>query len=79
MPKAKPYFARKTKGVNADLERHSNTERELRQHITRLHDIIDNGSPSDMDWAALGTYMGLLVKLMDSKAEVVDNIGRQKK
>ena len=79
MSKAKPYFCRKTKGVNADLERHANTERELRQHIARYDDIIHAGSVDYMDYVALTTYVDLLNKLLDSKAEVVDTIGRQKK
>lgn len=79
MTKAKPYFGRKVGGTNADLERHTKTERELRYHITQLDAVVASGSASEMDFAALDAYHILLNKLMESKAEVVDTLGRQKK
>lgn len=67
------FFVTQCKSIKADVERHSQAERDLRAKIASLKNSTD-----DMDVAACKSYEQLLQKLVESKAEVVAKIGRKK-
>lgn len=68
------FFASNDMGLNADLERHRIKEHELRSVILRLSSIDDR---SDMDEACLVSYTNCLDILLQSKAVLVDKLGRK--
>ena len=68
------FFWDKAKGVKADVERHRAKEAELDARIAELE-----ARPEDpMAVAALRTYRRFRAQLLQSKAEVVTKIGKQK-
>ena len=68
------FFWDKAKGVKADVERHRAKEAELDARIAELET-----RPEDpMAVAALRTYRRFRAQLLQSKAEVVTKIGKQK-
>lgn len=70
------FFWSKTKGLNSDIERHRNKEKELRDKISELEQM-DQTDP--MTAASLRAYRRFLYQLELSKAEVVSKIGRKAK
>jgi BMFP domain-containing protein YqiC len=69
------YFWNKVKGLNADVERHRAKEAELDARIAELE-----ARPNDpMAVASLRTYRRFRAQLLQSKAEVVDKIGKKSK
>ena len=66
------WFWQDAKGVKADVERHRAKERELDAKIAELE-----GNKDPMDIAALRTYRRFRAQLLQSKAEVVDKIGKK--
>lgn len=68
------FFWDKAKGVKTDVERHRAKEAELDARIAELE-----ARPEDpMAVAALRTYRRFRAQLLQSKAEVVTKIGKQK-
>jgi hypothetical protein len=68
------FFWDKAKGLNADVERHRAKEAELDARIAELE-----ARPGDpMAVAALRTYRRFRAQLLQSKAEVVNKIGKSK-
>jgi hypothetical protein len=68
------YFWDKANGLNADVERHRAKEAELDARIAELE-----ARPNDpMAVAALRTYRRFRAQLLQSKAEVVNKIGKRK-
>jgi hypothetical protein len=66
------YFWNKTKGLNADIERHRVKEQELIAKIAELE-----GKDDPISIASLRVYRRFLVQLQTSKAEVVAKIGKK--
>ena len=66
------YFWDKTKGLNADIERHRAKEKELESKIAELE-----GKEDPMSIAALRVYRRFLYQLQMSKVEVVSKIGKK--
>jgi hypothetical protein len=67
------YFWGDTKGLKADVQRHRAKEAELDTKIAELE-----GKDDPMSVAALRTYRRFRAQLLQSKAEVVTKIGKQK-
>lgn len=67
------FFWNKANGVNADVERHRAKEAELDARIAEL-EVKDD----PMSIAALRVYRRFRAQLLQSKAEVVDKIGKKK-
>ena len=68
------FFWNKAKGINADVERHRAKEAELDARIAELE-----ARPEDpMAVAALRAYRRFRAQLLQSKAEVVDKIGKKR-
>lgn len=70
------YYCNKTKGVNADIARHSRDEKRLRGLIHALEQLPN---PGEMEQSALSSYRNILNHLLASKAETVSKIGRNTK
>lgn len=71
----KPYFWGKAAGLNADLERHTQHKRELEDKIANL-ESQDQSDP--MVESCLQSWRQFLYLLELSRAEVVNQIGKQK-
>lgn len=67
------WFWKDAKGVKADVERHRAKEAELDARIAELE-----GKDDPMSVAALRTYRRFRSQLLQSKAEVVEKIGKRK-
>ncbi len=67
------WFWTDAKGVKADVERHRAKEAELDARIAELESKDD-----PMSVAALRVYRRFRAQLLQSKAEVVDKIGKRK-
>jgi len=65
-------FFRKDLSVGMDIHRHHQQETSLRRMIAELED-----NPDEIAQHFCQTYRKLLAKLMESKAKVVDKIGRK--
>ena len=68
------YFWKDTSGLKSDIERHREKEKEFREKISKLESIEN---PSDMDIRCLNTYRKFLGLLLQSKANITQNIGRK--
>jgi uncharacterized protein YdcH (DUF465 family) len=68
------YFWSKTRGVNADVVRHRNKLAELDAKIAELENKNDPESE-----IVLAAYRNLRSALLQSKAEVVEQIGKNKR
>ena len=68
------YFWKDTLGLKSDIERHRVEENRLREKIEELESIEN---PSDMDDRILKTYRTFLGILLQSKANITQNIGRK--
>jgi len=66
------FFWNKTKGLNADIERHQEKEQELEAKIAKLE-----GKEDPMSIASLRVYRRFLYQLHLSKANVVSKIGKK--
>ena len=66
------YFYGKTKGLNAEIARHRQHEAELKAKIAELE-----GKDDDMSQAALRVYRNFLNKLWESKAVVLEKLGKK--
>ena len=73
MSKMIKFFWSDAKGVKADVERHRAKEAELDARIAELE-----GKDDPMSIAALRTYRRFRAQLLQSKAEVVEKIGKRK-
>ena len=67
------FFWGETKGLKADVERHRAKEKEYMDKITELE-----GKEDPMSIAALRVYRRHLNLLQNSKADVVNQIGKKK-
>lgn len=67
------YFWDKAPGLNADIERHRNEEVRLEAKIAELEAMDPTNKNVQMH---IRTYRHFLYLLHQSKAEVVNNIGR---
>ena len=67
------YFWGDTKGLKADVERHRAKEAELDARIAELE-----GKEDPMSVASLRVYRRFRAQLLQSKAEVVNKIGKKK-
>jgi hypothetical protein len=67
------FFWKEEKGLKKDIERHRQTEKEIREKITELSTQTDAWSLH-----ALKVYHTFLQQLLQSKAEVVNKLGRKK-
>ena len=67
------FFWTRTRGLDADVERHRAKEAELDAKIAELE-----GKDDPMSIAALRVYRRFRAQLLQSKAEVVDKIGKKK-
>ena len=73
----KSYFwndAKNPRGLNADIERHRNRQKELEEKISELESIEN---PSEMDKFSIRAYRNFLCKLLQSKAELLEKFGRK--
>lgn len=68
----KKYFANKATGLNADIYRHSEKEKFLREKIAEME---QSGDKTDERY--LNAYKSILGALLDSKAEVTSKIGKK--
>ena len=68
------FFADNDMGLNANLERHRIKEHELRSVILRLSSIDDR---TEIDEACLVSYTSCLDILLQSKAVLVEQLGRE--
>jgi hypothetical protein len=66
------FFWNKTKGLNADVERHRAKEQELEAKIAELEGLED-----PMSIAALRTYRRFLYQLQVSKATIQSTTGKK--
>ena len=69
------WFHKDATGLNADIDRHRAEEADLIARIEKLEGIAN---PTEMDLRALRVYRGFLSTLQQSKAEVVNKIGKKK-
>ena len=69
------FFTPKKIGNNADIARHTEHQKELERKIEIL-ELNENRTKKE-DYS-LTVYRSFLCKLLESKAQVVDNIGRKK-
>ena len=76
MARARNYFWGKAPGLNADIERHRAHEQVLRARIAELEAKTEL---TEMDQRVLETWRHFLCKLQDSRAEVVNQLGRKRK
>jgi len=67
------FFWQKTKGLNADIERHRAKEVELLAKIKELEVAIHD----PMNLAALRTYRRFLYVLQQSKANILSQLGKK--
>jgi hypothetical protein len=67
------FFWKKTKGVNADIERHRAKEKEYLERIAELE-----GKEDPMSIAALRMYRRHLNTLRNNMALIVNQLGRKK-
>ena len=67
------WFWQDAKGLKADVNRHRAKEAELDARIAELE-----GKDDPMSVAALRVYRRFRAQLLQSKAEVVSKIGKQK-
>jgi phytoene/squalene synthetase len=67
------FFWNNTSGLNADIERHRAEEKEL---LVKIADLEQKQDP--MSIAALRVYRRFLAQLQQSKADVVNKLGRKK-
>jgi hypothetical protein len=67
------FFWGDAKGLKADVERHRAKEAELDARIAELE-----GKDDPMSIAALRVYRRFRAQLLQSKAEIVDKIGKRK-
>ena len=73
----KNYFWKDATGVNADLARHTQEQKEIELKIVEAEARVA-ADPSDrFAESILRTYREFLNKLMDSKVNVVAKIGRK--
>ena len=68
------YFFKDTLGLKSDIERHRSEETKLREKIKQLESLEN---PSDMDDRILKVYRTFLGILLESKANITQNIGRK--
>lgn len=76
MARARNYFWGEAPGLNADIERHRAHEQVLRDRIAKLEAQTEL---TEMDQRVLSTWRHFLCKLQDSRAEVVNQLGRKRK
>ena len=69
------YFWKDTFGLKSDIERHRAEEKRFHEKISELESIEN---PSDMDIKCLQVYRAYLEILLESKANITQNIGRKK-
>ena len=67
------FFWQEAKGLKADVERHRAKEKEIQDRINELE-----GKDDPMSIASLRVYRRFLCQLQQSKAEVVNKIGKKK-
>ena len=67
------YFWQDAKGLKADIERHRAKEKELQDRIQELE-----GKDDPMSIASLRVYRRFRAQLLQSKADVVNKIGKRK-
>lgn len=67
------FFWQDVKGLKADVERHRAKEKELDAKIAELEKMKD-----PMSIAALRVYRRFRAQLLQSKAEIVEQIGKRK-
>lgn len=67
----------KVRGLNADIERHTKAESDLRQKIETLEMKLQENPHCKMTKSSLKAYREFLNVLLQSKAEVVSKIGRK--
>lgn len=68
------YFFKDTLGLKSDIERHRSEEKRFRELIEQLESIEN---PSDMDTRCLKAYRTFLGTLLQSKANITQNIGKK--
>lgn len=68
------YFWQPATGLNADIERHRVQEKEIRDKISELEEL--NDEKYDRYLKVERYFLG---QLLQSKADVVDQLGRKKK
>lgn len=68
----------KVRGLNADIDRHTKAENDLRQKIETLEKKLQENPHCQMTKSSLKAYRECLNVLLQSKAEVVSKIGRKK-
>lgn len=66
------YFFKPLESVKADLERHSEKERQL---LARIKEVADSPEGS-FERAALQAYAACLAQLLKSKAELAAKVGK---
>lgn len=66
------YFASKTSGLKADVKRHADKEKHLREQIAAVEGKEDEASK-----VFASTYRHLLNQLLQSKADVASKIGKK--
>lgn len=61
-------------GLNANIERHREKEKELLGRIKELEEIEN---PTDFDVRCAQVYRDFLGKLWESKAQILEKLGRK--
>ena len=69
------YFFKDISGLKSDIERHRAEEKRFCEKISELESLEN---PSDMDVKCLEAYRIFLGILLESKANITQNIGRKK-
>ena len=69
------YFWKDASGLKSDIERHRAKEKRFREKISELESVEN---PSEMDIKILEAYRIFLGILLESKANITQNIGRKK-
>ena len=73
----KNFFYKKASGVNADLARHLQMQKELETRVSEAEASVATDPTDKFAATYLRTYRELLNQLNDSKANVVAKIGRK--
>ena len=73
----KNYFCSVSKGVNADLYRHTMEQKILETRISELEMKVSEDPTDNLSITFLRTYRKLLNEIMDSRASVVSKIGHK--
>lgn len=70
------FYTGKSIGLKADIERHRKHEEELKLLVEKLESIPED-QQTKMDKAFIRTYRHCMVLLWESKAQLLEQLGRK--